>query len=644
MKKIAKLTTLFAPALAVIQGCSPTAPAASSVKHDLGHPTRTTSGWNWVAATDDQYENAIAPLFGINAADILPSDSKLTQRIQFWVDKVDAALRADHAQELAGVPKPKAKVIMEKTPNAFIAPAPVCYSVPVKLRSGNPTAANTRDRAIIDPSTGELSDFAAADYECIEATGSASVKTFAQDFNAASPDCKFNVTGSGASTTLVPNSACRISDDLGADTVLAKKVVLLQTASFVTVHTGIFGIMDEAAFVAVLAHELGHYYRSHVTAHESAFGYYYTLDVSNPDHRPTAEAAMKDYGDKAFAAATLLSGNDYYNLVPDQKHRSELFFATGSLVASVGAASNAPAECKSAATFFKTEGFVTDIDVFPFVGDNNELNNAYKAFETKARACLAKLTVKASGGVSPSGASWAAFKDLITAPEWPTWLFSLPPSTARQIGALLAVIDSRVGDAPAVGTKWDKVIEVLSQRFADQDAAGILALKTAHEKHVGQYTAEQEADEEAAEWIAKLGFNPGASVDAMHALAIGEPTGLHGMSLGQADCEELWANDWLKDGVYQFVPVGDFSEVHHSTCYRMFNLEREIAAHQQASSGATLPEHGGQLWKDLQTAASDAEGGDDAPPVSHGPLGFRKLSKVAKMSKASDCIWANSYR
>ncbi len=45
-------------------------------------------------------------------------------------------------------------------------------------------------------------------------------------------------------------------------------------------------------------------------------------------------------------------------------------------------------------------------------------------------------------------------------------------------------------------------------------------------------------------------------------------------------CQAAYANGWkTEDELPLFVPVGDYLDEHHSTCYRAFNLYRETEAH-----------------------------------------------------------------
>jgi hypothetical protein len=130
----------------------------------------------------------------------------------------------------------------------------------------------------------------------------------------------------------------------------------------------------------------------------------------------------------------------------------------------------------------------------------------------------------------------------------------------------------------------------------------------------------------------------------MHSLGEGSSTYLRGFVLGQEDCDRLWKNDWLdQNGEYYFVPVGDYSEVHHSVCYRMFNLDREIKAHRHEAADVNLPAMGGAQWKRLQDTA-DSLG--FTPPNVGGGFSGRPESRVAKVARKGNmatCTYSYDY-
>jgi hypothetical protein len=48
---------------------------------------------------------------------------------------------------------------------------------------------------------------------------------------------------------------------------------------------------------------------------------------------------------------------------------------------------------------------------------------------------------------------------------------------------------------------------------------------------------------------------------------------------GYEKCLKLYHRKWRGDDGQVLVPIGDFSDAHHSRCYRIFNATREIEAH-----------------------------------------------------------------
>ena len=190
------------------------------------------------------------------------------------------------------------------------------------------------------------------------------------------------------------------------------------------------------------------------------------------------------------------------------------------------------------------------------------------------------------------------------------------PSTQRMLASLADMAALNIGtgvSAAHVKSAFNKASIALKSK----DDSDLLTLQLAVTERLGQYTAEQEADEEAAEWVAETGLEPKHVVEAMRNLGKGSPTSMRGMILGEEDCDTLRASAWHNsDGSYAFVPVGDFSEVHHSVCYRMFNLEREIDAHSHEPASISAPTLTATQWADLQHKA-DHQARQDAEDCAH---------------------------
>lgn len=98
--------------------------------------------------------------------------------------------------------------------------------------------------------------------------------------------------------------------------------------------------------------------------------------------------------------------------------------------------------------------------------------------------------------------------------------------------------------------------------------------------NLGFYTVEQEADELALEWLSDFGLHPSSMADGLMILGTEwEKSGTNTGHMPMSKCRELRKGGWLENGKPASVPVGDLSDAHHSPCFRIFNIDREIKAH-----------------------------------------------------------------
>jgi hypothetical protein len=290
----------------------------------------------------------------------------------------------------------------------------------------------------------------------------------------------------------------------------------------------------------------------------------------------------------------------------------------------------------------QSTAFETAIAKFPLDSGSAEAGSAYGKFEAKALACFAKITVVGGTSVlTPSTTSWDAFTSIVGSPTWPAWLGKLSDDQQQELAPLNQLTAQRLGtSAPSGSHKLSDAILAASQGFAAQDGQADQVLKQAYAQHLGQYTIEEEADDESAEFISDMGIDPEAEVRAMDSLGAGQADSLDGMLLGQTDCETLWHSHWDNaDGSYDFVPIGDYSEIHHSICFRMFNIERDVASHHEAPNpNAQLPAMNGQDWKDVQSAAKAASNG----AVASG-AGGNVFAELLKASGMTQCTYAYKF-
>jgi hypothetical protein len=523
--------------------------------------------------------------------------------------------------------------VKDSVANAFVAPAPVCYDVPVAF-GGGVAQGDVLGRAYLDLATGEMSDFP-DDIKCVQSSKapSADLKELQEtlaDAKGKFGDCQFGFTASGK---LLPSKGCKLDKSLqgvaGAD-----RLVVMKTASFVTVFTGIIPLMSEEALVGAVTHELGHYYRSHPTAQDSDFGFFYKLEQKQPARRPQADPKLNDLGQKAVESSTTLNFSELMTKLDGQKLRSELYFAAGSVVRNLcRSGRSCPSTCRETNDLMASAEFDTGVGFFPF-SDAKKVDVAvYSKFEESVLACFADVKLSADPkALTPSSIGWDAVSSLVQAPSWPTWLGRVPVKVQRAVLKVNALNAQRLAKNPPKASTLDAAFLAASKTLNDIDHDAVSVLKRAQEEGLGQYTIEQEADEFSAEWVAKSGIDPRGTVEAMRSLGRGSDTSMRGFILGEEDCEALWKNEWSKgqSGFY-FVPVGDYSEIHHSTCYRMFNLERELDAHRYSVARTNAKTLAAAEWASLKKmAVALSSAAERQIPARHSAFQERFLSSYLR--------------
>jgi hypothetical protein len=134
----------------------------------------------------------------------------------------------------------------------------------------------------------------------------------------------------------------------------------------------------------------------------------------------------------------------------------------------------------------------------------------------------------------------------------------------------------------------------LSQRDLEtwitaQNNAVFSLFKRADAARLGIYTQEQEADEIGIELAARVGVDPKAAQTAfLKGLEAKEKLmGTRSQVPGELDYEQCASA--LEDGFTQFIPIGDYGDIHHSTCFRVYNVFREVRAHEKELKGLPAP-------------------------------------------------------
>jgi len=193
--------------MAGLTACGRHQDEVSALRHDMDQPVRVSEAYNWIDATDAEYAQQV---LGVDADAILPADDPLTVRAQYWLDQVDTMLRTRHPDELANVPKPKAAIIRSSTVNAFVAPAAVCYKLPVSLSSDE--SGDTIKGVVIDPQTGGIEAWPSSQTCIKRAPQAGKLKAFVDAFNERSPDCQLAVKDENQVSI---GEGCHLADELG---------------------------------------------------------------------------------------------------------------------------------------------------------------------------------------------------------------------------------------------------------------------------------------------------------------------------------------------------------------------------------------------------------------------------------------------
>jgi hypothetical protein len=566
----------------------------SELMHTADEPVRAAGAWQWADTSRDAYLNSIAPLVGISSRDFLAEDDALVTRMQFWLDRFDGWLRTQSPQDMRFVPAPKAQVLKEPSVNAFVAPLPVCYDVGMKWSArGTET-----DAVFVDAKTGELSLWPTDELKCEKSTDAQRLADALQSLSQDWQGCKISKAG----TQYAPQN-CDVASDL-AGKGSARKIVLFGMSNRITVHTALIGLMDEQSVAAVLAHELTHYYRAHGVAAEKYYDYFYRLAAANPTTKPAADQSLAAQGKKAVASSVLLNSTDMHEQGGATQFRSELYSVLGSVIQSATTPECEAAKRWLAEPFGSDDSAEAAMGQFPYAKLSDSGVDAYRKFLELGEICAKTIEVAAGEGFTGKKIGWRSIRNVMLKPAFPKWQGQIRNQAAlKRIRSQTVDRFNSLGQNPIGTNLWDSLTQI-SKRFGDQDTAAIRDLQKALDDRLGQYTAEQEADDMSLEILADTGLEPAAGINAMRALGRGETSQLSGFLFGEDECANHMSSRWrAPNGDTILVPIGDFSEVHHSTCFRMWNMEREIVAHdwRKSSMPLTLPT---ARWSDLQTSAS----------------------------------------
>ena len=564
-------------------GCRTTGgDAGSRVLHDADQPVADKN--NWVELSRDEYLSDLKEnLYKLNPQTLLPDDHPLTARAQYWIDLIDHTLRQKYPDKLDGVPHPLAGVIASPEDNAYSSSALVCKAVATRL---DPASKATRPDIgfiglIAEGGSGVVGEVAAG--SCVERP--LTPADFADVLKDASNDpCDFVL--SADSTAQQPiiqiNLPCPALSAKLAGKAVAKGIAGRQVANRITFYSHIFSIIkDEREFVAITAHELGHYYRAHGVSESVPYDFFYKVADNSPGRRPVADPSVADFGAKVLAASkrTEWSSGAMIDGAGWSVALSGDFFHLGLLI------SNGE-QCAGHVT---CQADCAKVRAFNWQSAAPGPGISRVAFENAFMSCADHIAFAPAVGVSA--------------------LTLEPVATLADKLKDLTNLDQQVQNIAAQSPTWGGVLRGLNELLRAQAKPDLALLSNAATQGLGYYTIEQEADELSAEWLAMIGIDPAFATRSYLDVSIAEgannPLGVTNVAFSlpdQATCRTLYDHGW-KDASGQsvFIPLGDYGEPHHNTCYRAWNIDREIRGHKYTI--AAPPAFPVGPWSDIVAAA-----------------------------------------
>ncbi|MCX6110661.1 MAG: hypothetical protein NTZ90_13780 [Proteobacteria bacterium] len=604
-----RLPALCGGMVVVMLGCKTTQGGSSRVLHDAGQPVALDKS-NWVELSRDEYLQKVPKQAGFEAGALLSEGHVLTRRAQFWLDVFDKSLRNQYPDKLQGIPRPLAAVIASPDVNAFVSRQPVCKKIPVRLGAG--VTPSIPDAGYITPNWQGVLTIVADDACIPRAVTATDLDSIRKTPTPGSCDIALAKGSTDAAPILQVSAACPLSKALAGKT-LAKGLVGPQVANWVTFYSQLFTTgSDEREFAATAAHELGHYYRAHHVGDGVAYNFFYKVGHGSYGKRPVPDPSLAQIGEQAINASIRLERLGSVTVPEDGGFLPALsanLQFIGSRIVALGLC-GANDHCTDLCRKFSMlpspgssgTGHATALPAQSDPGSTSTVPNPQGGTHLTAVATPAYVRSYLDC------ASLVAFKlDPKTPPlkQQPLVLFDV----------WLNATDARIPDsfwqleaAAAHAADFGAVTTAVNDRLKSILAADQATLQQAFSQGLGYYTDEQEADELSAEWLAKVGIDPKFAVQRYLDFLVSEVSDAHPSTAismpGPSECRALYGRGWRdRSGKSIFIPIGDYEDAHHNSCYRAFNLDRDIKAHAYVVA-PSAPNPPAPSWAELMTTAA----------------------------------------
>ena len=518
----------------------------------------------------------------------------IIERLQVWVDAMDKEARNTvwGRKYMAATPRPRVLLTDVESPNAFIAPAFLKYQADVLIPGSNNLTEEVpllmTSEGTPNPMASILEGFVPVENGVQKMLGNVVDR---QKFvsEKLGHKCLPNNAGPGK----IVFKGCELGEN--QDAIHSGAYLSKQTSPYVTVNIGLLRIMNEESVVSIIGHELGHYYRAHATD-DNRIGqggfFYYEKDAANGRRpEPITDKAIEQLGREAIESTK----NRAPNAIQGAKIDSQVL---------MGLINSLYFESLPAYSDLKASNFPNDSDEFGMVPGRAILLRKCRLVHAKKSDCDSfERALKDPEIVKVFLSNATPEKKAYLALESAFQSFSMD----LKIGSGNPLVDSE--NIPLFGSFINKdrksvsiasacqsyFFRVARQQYIPLDqlltGCGMQIEKNRKEadalvnkvvlKGIGWYTTEQEADEIAAEFIASVGIDPTKATAGLWDLfkyvtsRNVKPTGVD-----YPTCLKLASNNFgFGTGSVRTVSLGDWSEIHHDLCYRIYNSSRDLFAH-----------------------------------------------------------------
>lgn len=529
-------------------------------------PTRgkKANPFDWVDASMRQVYASVDKVYP--NAEYLSITHPKTKYLQAWADRLDKELRDSYPEHFTdhrgvdSVPRPRIRIMKHSSLNAFSSFSLVCYRLPIIFEKNDlhwPLTEQTGEFLMIKIApNGSVGFYKKDQIDCIDRTD----ETITADQwtnillwltkSLRMENCRAKVTEDG----LWFSKSCRFSTKESRQT--ANGIVIQATTQWVTIFTGLLDALaqQEALVVSALFHELAHFYRAHGALTKSRYNYFYKINEF--DHR---KAKPKPAGQKINTLGKKLNQLPKFRTqaIPQQIWHSEIFsyneYAKNLIIDPIcSKASGCDNSCKDLLNLLENQKFKISMKNFPQSHLDEKEVKYYFKWELLFQSCLDSIYLGNSN-----------LKDHIQ----------------TEIAQQVFWLHQKEESSTAPTTVLD-LAESMNQKLFEKQQAQDELLNQGLLERVGFYNTEEEADYLSMDWLNKLQLNPKATVDQWLEYAknrAGQEQSSD-YNFSSSKCLELYHAEprWTENGIRQLIPVGSYSHSHHSTCFRIWALDRRL--------------------------------------------------------------------